>query len=296
MTNPGGHTAAQAVWDEQSVWSQAADRLKRGIDRARSGALALGIAAAVFGTAAAQLMGWSQLLGGALAFGAALAAGVTPLLAGRAGPAAIERWTRLRSVSEAMKNEGYAFLAGVSSYRGAGATEALRRRVEELRAEASELLPETLGLRPVPRVPPPVTDVGSYLEHRLLRQIDGYYRPRAELMRRRLVLVRRAELALGIAGAALGALAGAFGAEQAAAWVAVTATVAATLSAHSLAAKYQSQQVVFVRAADALRRLLDEWSAGRAARGPDAEDAFVRRCEAAIAGVNEEWVTKWTAQ
>lgn len=290
-------TPVSAVWDEQSVWSQAANRLKATIGRARAASLASGIAAAVLGTAASQVMAWSGTLGKTLAFGAALAAGLVPVLTTRSGPAAIASWTRLRSVSEAIKNEGYAFLAGVTPYRGADAGAELLRRVEELRADASDLLPHTLGIRPARRSPPDVTGMDSYIELRIKQQIENYYRPKAEQMGRKVAAVRRTELLLGVAGAVLGALSGALGAQSAAAWVAVVATVGSAVTVHALASKYQYQQMEFARTADELQRLTSRWAAeNRSGQDAQREDDFVRRCEQVISVLNDAWMVKWTTE
>ncbi|WP_189863346.1 DUF4231 domain-containing protein [Streptomyces poonensis] len=280
-----------AVWNQQSVWSQAADRLKRTISRARTAALILGIVSAVLGTAAAQTMQVHAALGKSLAFGAALSAGLVPLAAGRAGAPAVRNWTRLRSMSEALKSEVYVCLAGVAPYRDADRRRVLAARVERLFGEAADLAAYTTGVEPLERALPAVSDVTSYSELRLSRQMTEYYRPKASEMARKTSVVRRAEIALGALAAVLGALAGAFGVAQAAAWVAVAVTAGAAVSAHGVAAKYAFQQTEFTRTAAELQRILE----GReVAEGGDA--AFVRRCERVMSVLNDSWMVKWTAE
>jgi hypothetical protein len=70
-TGRAGESAA--AWDQQSVWSRAADRAKTGIDRARALSLASGLTAVVLGTAASQTITQHTAPGKALAFGAACA-------------------------------------------------------------------------------------------------------------------------------------------------------------------------------------------------------------------------------
>jgi hypothetical protein len=297
VRNLGGTASPVTVaWDEQSVWSQAANRLHTAIGRARVTALALGIASAVLGTAASQVMNRNGPLGQSLAFGAALAAGLVPTLSARFGRSVIADWTRLRSVSESLKSEVYVYLAGVGPYRTGRPDTLLLRRVEDLRAEASDLLPHTTGLTARSRTPPAVNGVDSYVELRVRRQIDGYYRPGAARMGRNLARVRRTELLLGILGAALGALSGAFGVEQAAAWVAVTTTVGTAVSVHALACKYQYQQSEFARTADELQHLLNRQAAEGTACGPAVEDDFVARCEHVMSTLHDAWVVKWTTE
>ncbi|MFI2076820.1 MULTISPECIES: DUF4231 domain-containing protein [Streptomyces] len=294
-----GETAAVAAeaWDRQSVWSQAANRLKRTIERARTASLLLGIAGALFGTAASQTLADRPSLGRALAFLAAVAVGLVPVVGQRAGPQAVQRWTRTRSAAEALKNEVYSCLAGVSPYRGAGAGRALRERTERVESAAVDLLPHTRGIVPVTRALPAVSDVDSYVALRVRRQIDGYYRPKAGEMGRKVAVVRRVEFALGAAGAVLGALAGGLEVEGAAAWVAVVVTAGAAVSAHGVAAKYAFQEMEYARTADELRRLVARRGAGDGGDGgPEADDAFVARCERVISVLNDTWMIKWTTE
>lgn len=284
-----------SVWDEQSSWSQAANRLKAAISRARTLSLFMGILAALLGTAASQTMDGRRVLGQTFAFTAALAAGAVPLLARQTGPKAIQNWTRLRSMSEAIKNEVYVFLAGAGPYRGAEAEAVLHDRVGRLRSETSDLLPSVIGLSPVARPLPAITDIDSYVDIRLKGQVAHYYRPKALEMGRRLAAVRRAEFVFGCAGALLGAVAGAYGVAQAAAWVAVMAVAAAAVSAHSTASKYAYQQVEFARTADELERLLARWSV-QGQQSAQSDDAFVRRCEEVISVLNESWMVKWSTE
>lgn len=289
----GRAAIVRAVWDEQSVWSQAATRLKARIGRARFTALVLGAAAATLGTTASQVMALNQVLGSVLAFASAMAAGATPLVAGRPGPAAVAQWTRMRSVSEAMKNEVFIFLAGAHPYRVADAEARLAARFARLRDDTSDLLAQTVGVHPVRRELPAVTDVESYIEHRLVRQIEDYYRPCAEHMGRRLALVRRLELCLGVAGVTFGALAGALNWGWAAAWVAITTMLTAALGAHAQASKYEYQQIEFARTTAQLQRLLAGWRHSSSPRDGTAEDEFVSDCEQVISVLNEAWMAKW---
>ncbi|MDF9810794.1 DUF4231 domain-containing protein [Streptomyces sp. SPB162] len=288
-------SAVTDLWNEQGVWSQAANRRKRVIGRVRAASLALGIAAAVVGTASSQLAAANEILAKVLACVAAAAAGLIPVVSGRAGPLQIQDWTRLRSASEAFKRDVYTFLAGVAPYRGDDALPVLLDRFDRTRREASDLLPHIAGVEVGNRGLPPVSGVDSYIELRLKNQIQDYYRPKARLMGRRLALTRRIEFALAASGAALGALSGAFAVVPAAAWVAVTSTVAAVLAAHSMAAKYEYQQLEFTRTATELEHLMRrrENAAGQDALGPDA---FVERCEQVISVLNDTWMVKWNGE
>jgi hypothetical protein len=284
-------------WGQQAGWSTAADRQKRVIGRVRAAALLCGVLAAVLGAGAAQIGGGHPSAARWTAFAAAAAAGAVPLLNGQVGRRQVQDWTRLRSTSEAYKTEVYSYLAGVGPYRSAADAPALlRSTVDGIRAEAADLLPHVAGIALDPSRPlPAVSDVDSYVEVRLRGQITGYYRPRAAWMHRRLVAVRRAELVLGALGVLLAAGSGAFHVEQMAAWVAVVSTVAATLVAYATAAKYEYQELEFLRTASELERLLAEWEMS-ADHGPPAQDALVSRCEHVISVLNDTWMVKWTSE
>lgn len=281
------------IWDRQSVWSQAADHAKRAIGRARTLALVLGVTGACAGTAAAQVMAWSETAGKTLAFLAAIAVGLVPLATKRAGPQQVRDWTRLRSLSEKLKSEIYAYLAHVAPYRDADAPQVLLDRAERALTEASDLVGHTIAFTPRRRALPAVTDVGSYLRLRVAGQIEGYYRPRAARMSRLSAQVRRAELVLAAAAAVLGAASGAFGADWASAWVATVTTVGAAVTAHAAASRYAYQEMEFSRTAAELESL----TARRAEEAdPAADDALVGQCERVISAQNEGWMEKWLSE
>lgn len=294
MTVTQEHVAIQKVWDQQSVWSQSANRLKTSVEAARSRALALAVTAGVLATAAAQAMDWNAGVGTALAFVAALAAGAAPLLAHRGGPGRLSDWIRARAVSEALKGEVYTCLAGVGPYRDRErAVTLLTDRVDAFRRDATDLVRHTAGLSPKSRPLPPVVDVDSYVEHRLRRQIDTYYRPKAAWMQARVELLGKVELALGGLGALLAAAAGAFAIGGLAAWVGVAASITVAVTAHGIAQRYAYQHLEFLRTAEELERLLDRWAAD-AERSEDASAEFVAKCEHVVSIQNEAWMIRWT--
>jgi hypothetical protein len=294
VTGIAEDAAVSSVWDQQSIWSQSANRLKASVGRARASALALGIAAAAFGTAASQTMGWNSLVGKVLAFAAAVAAGAAPVLAQRGGPTRLGDWTRLRAVSEALKAEVYTCLAGVGPYRTASSPSALlAERSRELRSSGLDLVRYTTGIAPRPRTVPAVVDADTYVARRLRQQITTYYRPKVEEMRRKVRFVEGVELLLGCSGAVLAAAAGIFSGQQAAAWVAVVASVSTATTAHAVAQRYAYQQLEFTRTTQELERLLERWD-----RIPEASaefaDEFVAECEGVISIQNEAWMIRWT--
>ncbi|MEU4350839.1 DUF4231 domain-containing protein [Streptomyces sp. NPDC023838] len=289
-------SAIAAVWGQQHIWSRSADRLKKAVEEARSKALLLAILAAVLGTGSAQAMGRNEGVGKALAFAAALAAGAAPLFAQRGGAARLSDWIRVRAVSEALKAEVYTCLAQVGPYRDlAGAGALLAERGRAYRTDGGDLIRYTAGITALPRPLPPVTDLDSYVEHRLRRQIETYYRPKAEWMRGKVVLAGRVELALGGLAAVLAAAAGVFSVGGLAAWVPVVASVSVALTAHAIAQRYAYQQLEFLRTAEELERLLARWEGAAGGVGtPEAAEAFVAECEHVISIQNEAWMIRWT--
>ncbi|MER6913431.1 DUF4231 domain-containing protein [Streptomyces sp. NPDC000594] len=282
------------IWDQQSIWSQAANQLKASVEKARTTALGLVITAAALATAASQTMDITSWLGPLLAFAAAGAAGAAPMVAQRGGPSRLSDWIRARAVSEALKAEVYICLSGTGPYRDRdGAAALLAQRAHRFRSDATDLVRHTTGITPAARPLPPVGDIESYVEQRLRRQIDGYYRPKALFMHGRVERVARVELVFGVLGALLAAAAGAFAVDLLAAWVAVAASLSIAVTAHGIAQRYAYQHLEFQRTAEQLEHLLEEWNADTT--GCHQRTAtLVTDCEHVISIQNEAWMIRWT--
>ncbi|WP_026178726.1 DUF4231 domain-containing protein [Streptomyces hokutonensis] len=288
-------SAAEEIWRAQSVWSQAANRYKVAIARARLAVLSAGIAAGVLGTASAQLMAPSPQAGRAFAFLALLAAGSAPLVGRGAAPDRVRDWIRLRSVSEELKSQAYVYLAGLGRYRRLAERDAeLRSQTDMVLAEAADLEPTIHGIRPAVRPLPAVTDSASYVTGRLRHQLERYYRPKAHEMASRARLVERWGQTLAAVAVVLGGLAGALQLGQAAAWIPVVAAVSAAVLSHGASARYVAQQIEFSTAAGELERLLHWW---QRCDHPTEEDAdlLVERTEHVVSVQNEGWMAKWIA-
>jgi hypothetical protein len=284
-----GSAAAETVWLQQNRWSVAASRLKRSITRSRALALAMMIAAAVFGALAVQLSSRSAAVSNWLAFGAALAVGLGPVVGASATAARTRDWTRSRAVSESLKADVYAFLARVAPFGGADREEVLLDRMERLLGDAADLRKYAIPVTPAARRLPAVTDLDSYVGQRLTQQIEGYYRPRAAEMRRRLRAVRVFEIALGVAGAVLAALAATFEVRAVAAWVGVSTTLISAVMAHAATSRYEYQQIEYQHTGEELDRMRARYHAA-----PEEVEAasFIERCEALISVQNEAWMVR----
>jgi hypothetical protein len=276
------------AWGLQRVWSQVAVGLKARIDRARNVGLVLGVLGAVLGVLAVQVGGGAGA-GRWLAVGAGVAVGLVPLVRGGASQEAVGAWTRARSVSEGLKSEVYAFLAGGSAYVDGERDQTLSARTGEIVTSVDDLVGATAGIRPDGRPLPAVGDVDSYLVERVDGQVEGYYRPKAALYARRLGWLRRVEVTLGAASVVLAVLAGTGGVVAAGAWVAVVSTVAATVAAHAGAARYDHQIVEFERTAARLVQLRMSWQVQ--GRSP-AE--LIDACEEVISIENQAWMARLT--
>jgi SMODS and SLOG-associating 2TM effector domain 1/Protein of unknown function (DUF4231) len=291
------------AWDRQSIWSQAADRLKRYLFWSRTAALLLTIAAAVFVTAAAQLADLSSAAGKVLSWLAAVCASLVALMQASARPERVREWMRTRSVSEALKAETYTFLAGVSPYRGADRQSIFRKNLDTVLEDAADLEGKTIGIEPVQRAIPSVSDVDSYSTVRVQGQVSRYYRPKSVAMNRRAQLFRAIETGLAVAAALLSATAAVSGHEGWAAWLPVITTITAAVAAEAAVQRYSALAAEYARTYAELERLLRDRH-GAVSGSATADDAFVHDAERVISLQNEAWMARgvaaadkaWTAQ
>jgi hypothetical protein len=283
---PDEHAARTLA--RQRVWSETATRLKAAIVRARTVALVLGIVAAALAIAAVQLADVQETTARLLGILAGLAAGLAPLALRRAGTEQVRDWTRARSAAEGLKTELYEYLAGGSAYVGGEPSQHLAERTRAIDDNVGDLL-DLSAAEPAPAPMPAVHDVASYVEVRVQDQIDRYYRPNAARYQR---VVRRLRLAgdgLGAVAVVLGVAAGAGAPDQLAAWVPVVTTVAASLTAHIAASRYDHQIVEFLRTAQQLEHIVEAH-----ADGTISDSALVDACEQVISVENQGWMTNWT--
>jgi hypothetical protein len=290
MTVPQDDSTLVTHWRRQNLWSTAANKAKNRIGKARGRALLLTTTAAVLSTTSTQLSHWNATTARTLAILAAIELAVVPFVSGRATPAAVRDWTRLRSVSEALKVEVYTYLAGVKPYRGQARRQRLQERVEEIAGGQPDLQPLIAGLDAADRPLPGIHDVASYIRIRLNGQIDGYYRPRASDYRKKVDRLRTVEICLTAFAAVLAVLAGFYPHAGLSAWVAVVTTIGAAVAAHAAAQRYEYQQIEFARTADQLETLRTSYEIGP--HDDEAEDRFVEECERVISIQNEGWMAK----
>jgi uncharacterized membrane protein len=193
-------------------------------------------------------------------------------------------------VSEAIKTEVFLFLTGCGSYGGTDRDLRLDAEVQRLEREAADLARYTQGVQPKSRPLPAVHDVESYLAVRVRQsQLDGYYRPQAQMVRQRLRNWKVVEIVLALIAAGLASVAAV--SANAAAWAAVVTTAAGAVAAYAAAERYEFLLVEYSRTASELRRLVAQRTAadGR----PLSDGELVAECEQVISVQNQAWMAKW---
>ncbi|MBQ1075612.1 DUF4231 domain-containing protein [Micromonospora sp. C31] len=282
------------VWQRQAAWSRASGEAKRVITRARLTVATLTVGAAVCGTLANQLAQARPGAGRVLAIVAAAALLVVPLAARWASRDVVHAWTRLRSVSEALKADTYRYLAGVAPFRGGDRDGVLLGRLDALMDDAGDLVGRTLDPPPAARPLPAVHDVATYVTERVRRQVDAYYLPAARRMARAARRVRYAATGLTIAAALVSATVGVLGDNLGfTAWIGVAAAVTTALAGYGSAQQYEHHQIEYARTADQLTRLRTARETGS---GWADDDAFVAAAERIISLSNAGWMSRTIEQ
>jgi hypothetical protein len=289
MTTAEGTTLVGWAWDEQSIWSKTADRIRRNQQRARVITLALTAVAAALVTVAAQV----QLLADSkqlFALGACVCTTLVALSQTFIGPGKVQERLRTRSVSESLKSAIYTYLAGTAPFSGAGRDTLLRKAIDAILGDAADLSDRVIGVQPDARPIPPVHDVDSYVAIRLQGQMTKYYQPKSLLMKRRAQIFRIAETALAGVAAVLSGTTAATQSNSWVAWLPVLTTVGGAFAAEAAFQRYSVLAVEYARASAELGRLLRDRRSG-AAEG----DALVAAAERVISQQNEAWMARGLA-
>ncbi|HZM79011.1 MAG TPA: DUF4231 domain-containing protein [Candidatus Limnocylindrales bacterium] len=282
------------AWQQQRSWSRTADRLKAKIVKYRFASLLLVLCGAALAATATQLAMnvASESYSRIAAVGAACAVGLVPALRVAFDKRTVSDWTRLRAISEALKSEVFTYLAGVGPYRGPDRQAVLTQHVRKVLHEGEDLtlyLPASL---PAPTPLPEVSDVASYVQVRLIGQIDGYYRPRVREINHRLAVTRHIQAGLATTGAALGVLALVPNVHTVA-WVGVVTTAGTAVAAYAAESRYVYQFIEYSRTVQQLDSMLDGYLQATDSRTWQSDDELVTRCERIISIQNEAWMVKW---
>jgi hypothetical protein len=280
------------AWDQQSIWSKAADRLRQNLHWSRITALVLTAAAAVLVTAVAQTHlphGAKSVLTWATFTCASLAALSQMLIR----PERVHQRMRTRSVSESLKSAVYMYLAGVAPYRGADRDSFFKKNVDAVLRNAGDLYDRIIKVDATPRSLPAVHDVDSYITARVQGQIRQYYRPKSVAMRRNAQFFRVTEVALAVLAAGLSAAAG-LNFTDWAVWLPVITTISAAIAAEAAFQRYSVLAVEYARTTAELERLLRDRRT-MTMHDAKADDEFVADAERVISQQNEAWMARGLA-
>ena len=278
------------AWQRQSVWSQAANRLKAASQQRWRLRMILTAAAAALALAGTQLKAVSTPASITLALVAAVTLAGVALLRKQEDVEQTRRWTRARSVSEALKGEVYTFLSQPADDQPADRDRTLEAEVQRLETDAADLQRYTQGITAKARGLPAVSDVDTYLDVRIRRsQLEEYYEPKGTALRTRLRWTKATEVSLSLAAAVLAAVA--TYSATAGAWAAVATTAVGAVTAYVASQRYEFLWIEYSRTARELRRLLERRTAanGSTLSGID----LVNACEQVISVQNEAWMAKW---
>jgi SMODS and SLOG-associating 2TM effector domain 1/Protein of unknown function (DUF4231) len=291
---PDADYALKHAWDQQSVWSQTANRLKRSLFQTRLAALCLTIVVALFG---ALVRPATDLIapGAGLVFAwlAAACAGILAIVLRRlATRDQVQAWARTRSVSEAVKAEVYTYLAGVAPYRGADRAMRLTEKLRAIEGSAKGVRREAISIRPASRELPPVRDVASYITERVRRQIDDYYVPKSREVKRRAYQFRTAEIGLATVAALVSATESVRLGHGMAAWLPVVTTITAVVTAEAAFQRYDTLALEYACTADQLENLLLDRGLGATADSEAGDDEFVHASELIISMQNQAWMAR----
>jgi phosphate/sulfate permease len=278
------------AWERQGVWSKTADQLKASAQSRWRLRMILTVAAAALALAGAQLKPVSTLASWVLAAVAAVALAGVGLLRVQQDAEETRRWTRARSVSEAMKAEVYTFLAQSGDGQSASPEATLEAEIQRLESAAGDLLPFTGGVSAQARALPSVHDTETYLDVRVRRsQLESFYEPKAARLRKQLRWAKTTEVTLTLMAAALAAFATV--SPNVGAWAAVVTTAVGAVTAYVASERYEFLWMEYSRTAGELRRLCSRRTAadGRRLSGVD----LVNECEQVISVQNQTWLAKW---
>ena len=258
------------AWKKHRQWSAVADRLKRGLVRARWTVLILAILGAALETLAAQFdpVQAADARRNA-AFVGALFLTASVSISGRfLGKSRRRSWIRARSASEAIKSEVYHGLARVAGHENSAQSgERLSKEVQKIERDVSTLYRELLRVD-VGEPGAPHAGADQYIKLRLEEPPGGqiaWYQREAKRNDRLAGFFRVIELGLTALGAFLGLAASHYRDEflwvifsieinlSISAWVAVITTFSAAITAHIGASRYDHLATTYLATAGGLR-------------------------------------------
>ena len=261
--------------------------------------LIFGITGAILGTLCQESIRWGfndtsnlRWVPFILGFSSAAAIGLATYFGKElVNPYQEQRWIRSRSMAEALKSEIYLFRSNSPPYDTDKKPEKLIENVEALLKKVGDLPTEIISDEQKQKgLPTDDLTVEEYIQTRVNDQINNFYRPGSDELKRKMKRNKNIGLSLGVFAIALGAL-GLTG--WTAGWIAVIATIAASITAFAYAGRYQYLIISYQTTANKLERLRVLWeSKGKADNDTDARNKFIRDCEAVISIENSAWMAE----
>ncbi|HMJ60327.1 MAG TPA: DUF4231 domain-containing protein [Bryobacteraceae bacterium] len=252
----------------------------------------LGIAGAVLGTLAQFVHpNPTSVTARALGIAGSLAVALAGLAATQAVSGDKEKlWIRCRAAGEALKSAVYLYSASVPPFDAPDRGVALGQRVERALRDL-----DGIALRPgKPDKPPPESlNAAGYIAARVDDQID-YYTRSANKYQKKADFWRYCALAGAATSTGLAVVSAMFSLSP---WVALLATVTASITAYVKNHRYELMIGLYQATAMRLQSLKDQWlDSGKTDSGKTDRDAFIQRCEETLALENGAWVAQWSQQ
>jgi hypothetical protein len=304
QSDPESRKVLESAWRSQSLWSETANLLKAKLSGYRKLAAVLAVMGAVFETAAATLFPaegvWSWICVFIAAVGTALLIVAPYVLRTKASRERVSEWVRARSASEALKETIYRYLVAARPFNATSQAADLIDRLSSIKEKVQDLNIYAASVDPPRKERPLELTPEEYVESRVNDQIENFYLPKGREKARRAEKLHNWELVFGAIAAILGGLstAAAFSSilppSFIGPWVAVVTNIAAAITAHLAASRYDHEAIIYFGTADRLTALRDKWVSDRDKMEPARVDRFVDDCEHAISTENEAWLAKWT--
>ena len=293
------NSALAYVWGKYREYALTSRKRKDELTAWRFRVLIFGITGAILGTLCQESIRWGFNDGSNLSW--------VPLILGFSSAAAIglatyfgkelvnpyqeQRWIRSRSMAEALKSEIYLFRSNSPPYDTDKKPEKLIENAVELLKKVEDLPTEIISDEQKQKgLPTEDLTVEEYIQTRVNDQINNFYRPRSDELKQKMKRNKNIGLSLGVFAIVLGAL-GLTG--WTAGWIAVIATIAASITAFAYAGRYQYLIISYQTTANKLERLRVLWeSKGKVDKDTDARNKFIRECEAVISIENSAWMAE----
>lgn len=252
----------------------------------------LGITGAVIGTVAHQVAPDSTLATSkALGVIASIVVALAGLAATQASSGSREKiWVKCRAAAEALKSSVYLCCASVSPFDDLNRSATLTQRAESILKELAGI-----ELRPgkMDRQAPGQMTVADYIRDRVDDQI-AYYSGSVGRLQKKADFWRYVSMTAAAVSAVFGAVSAIYSLSL---WVALLATVTASVTAYVKNQRYESMIGLYQTTAIRLQLLKDQWlDSGKTDSDKADRDSFIRRCEETLAVENGAWVAQWTQQ